>query len=114
MKIPLIDFTPGGIFVNDRSEMILALILPLFALVWVVADATSGAVSAARLQSAPIAIGRLADVISETQASTRGETAASEDACASDTSRAALGQLHPALQRLCQAGLKLTERLSNG
>lgn len=99
---------------NDRSEMILALILPLVALVWVVADATSGVVSAARLQSAPIAIGQLADAISETATSARAEPAARRDPCASDASRATLDQFHPALQRLCQAGLKLTERLPNG
>lgn len=103
---------------SERSELILALILPLVAFVWTAADATSGVVSAARLQSAPIAIAQLADAVSGSATTAPADERAGTGACGSESSKGASHQpltlLHPALQRLCQAGFRFTESLSRG
>lgn len=103
---------------SERSELILALILPLVAFVWTAADATSGVVSAARLQSAPIAIAQLAEAVSGPATAAPADERTGNDVCADahtgGAQRQPLNLLHPALQQLCQAGLRFTERLSRG
>lgn len=106
---------------SDRSDNILALVLPLIAVTWVIADAATGFVAADRSVQSPLPVVQIVDEMNAPANVATGRNSGPVIVCTSNGAVTAAsanpqsrGLSQTTLHRICRAGLRFTSRLPRG